>query len=144
MEYLIGLVLALAVAATATLIGFDRERSFYATILIVIACYYVLFAVMGASDRSLMIETAIASGFLLIAVVGFKINLWFIVAAIIAHGVFDLTHHLFLDNPGVPRWWPGFCLAFDLIVGGWLAMRLLTRSIIAANRAGVTHSSGGF
>ncbi len=61
MEYLIGLVLAITVAAIGTMVGFDRERSFYATILIVIAYYYVLFAVMGASSRTLMLETAIAS-----------------------------------------------------------------------------------
>jgi len=37
MEYLIGLVLSLAVAGSATLIGFDRERAFYSTVVIVIA-----------------------------------------------------------------------------------------------------------
>ena len=48
MEYLIGIILAAAVAGSAVIIGFDRERSFYATALIVIATYYVLFAVQGA------------------------------------------------------------------------------------------------
>ena len=134
MEYLIGLVLAITVAAIGTMVGFDRERSFYATILIVIAYYYVLFAVMGASSRTLMLETAIASAFLLTAVMGFKINLWFIVAAIMAHGVFDMVHRVFFENPGVPRWWPGFCLTFDVTLGCWLAMRLLSRSLTATNQ----------
>jgi hypothetical protein len=35
--YLIGLILSVAVAAFATLIGLDRERAFYPTVLIVIA-----------------------------------------------------------------------------------------------------------
>jgi hypothetical protein len=47
MEYVIGFALALAVVGAATMIGLDRERSFYPTVLIVIASYYVLFAVMG-------------------------------------------------------------------------------------------------
>jgi hypothetical protein len=55
MEYLIGLILAAVVAGIATMIGFDRERAFYPTVLIVIASYYVLFAVMGASSRILVI-----------------------------------------------------------------------------------------
>ena len=46
MEYLIGLILALAVAGFAAVLGFDRERVFYPTLLIVIASYYALFAVM--------------------------------------------------------------------------------------------------
>ena len=50
MEYAVGLVLALLVSSFARLVGFDRDRSFYPVVLIVIASYYVLFAVMG--DRT--------------------------------------------------------------------------------------------
>jgi hypothetical protein len=42
--------------------------------LVVIVSYYVLFAVMGASRRTLTIEIVVASGFLLFAVLGFKRN----------------------------------------------------------------------
>jgi len=86
-----------------------------------IASYYVLFAVMGASGRTLVIEIIAASGFLLFAVLGFRRSLWLVVAAIVGHGVFDFVHHLFIENPGIPRWWPGFCLAFDVSFGGSLA-----------------------
>src|SRR3989442_765757 len=104
MEYLIGLILGLAVASSAAIIGFDRDRAFYPTVLIMIASYYVLFAVMGASGRTLMIEIVVASGFLLFAVVGFKTTLWLVAAAVIGHGVFDFVHHLLIENPGVPHW----------------------------------------
>ena len=124
MEHLVGLILSLAVAGSATVTGFDRERAFYPMLLIVIASYYVLFAVMGASGQTLVIEAAVASAFLLFAVLGFKRNLWLVAGAFIGHGIFDSVHDLFIENPGVPRWWPGFCLVFDLIVGGLLALRL--------------------
>ena len=42
MEYLIGAGLAVVVCAFATLVGFDRDRVFYPTLVIVIATYYVL------------------------------------------------------------------------------------------------------
>ena len=71
MEYLIGLMLSLAVTGFATAIELDRERAFYPTVLIVIASYYVLFAVMGGSSRALLAEIIVASGFLLFAVPGF-------------------------------------------------------------------------
>lgn len=125
MEYLIGLLLSVAVAGFATAIGLDRERAFCPTVLIVVASYYVLFAAMGASPRALWIEIAVASGFLLFAVLGFTRSLWFAVAAIIGHGVFDLVHHWVVQNPGMPAWWPGFCATFDVIFGAWLAVRLL-------------------
>jgi hypothetical protein len=124
-EYLVGVILSLAVAAFATAIGLDRGRAFYPTVLIVIASYYVLFSVMGASRQTLVIEILVASGFLLFAVLGFKMNLWFAAAAIVGHGGFDFVHHWFIENPGVPPWWPGFCLAFDVFFGAWLAVRLM-------------------
>jgi hypothetical protein len=37
MEYLVGLVLCLAVGGLAAAIGFDRDRAFYPTMFIVIA-----------------------------------------------------------------------------------------------------------
>ena len=103
MEYLIGLILSLAVAGFAVVVGFDRERAFYPTVLIVVASYYVLFAAMGASGRILIIEIAVACGFLLVAVLGFRKNAWLVVAALIGHGIFDFVHRFFIDNPGVPH-----------------------------------------
>ena len=125
MEYMIGLMLAAATACFATVVGFARDRSFYPTVLIVVGSYYVLFAAMADSRRTLMVESAVASIFLLFAVLGFKRNIWFVVAALIGHGIFDFVHHFFIDNPGVPQWWPGFCSAFDVILGTFLAVRLI-------------------
>jgi hypothetical protein len=124
MEYLIGLILSVAVAGFATLIGFDRERVFYPTVLIVIASYYVLFAAAGASARTLILEILVASCFSLAAVLGFKRNFWILPGALVGHGIFDFVHRFLIVNPGVPRWWPGFCLAFDVALAAWLAIRL--------------------
>ncbi len=125
MEYLIGLILAAVVASLGTVIGFDRERAFYPTVLIVIASYYVLFAAMEASRHTLVIEIVVAFGFLLVAVLGFRKNSWLVVAALVAHGFFDFAHRFFIDNPGVPHWWPGFCLAFDAFLGVFLTVHLI-------------------
>ena len=127
MEYLVGILLSLGTVVLAAVIGFARERSFYSTVLIVVATYYVLFALMGASRRTLMIEIVIASGFILFALLGFKANLWLVAAALMGHGIFDFIRPSFIANPGVPQWWPGFCGAFDVIFGGWLALQLLQR-----------------
>jgi len=127
MEYVVGVILTLAVAALAAVVGFDSDRAFYPTVLIVIASYYALFAVMGASTRTLIIESIVAGVFVLFAVVGFKGNYWLVIAAFVGHGVFDLVRHFFIDNPGVPQWWPGFCLASDVVFGAWLAVLMIRR-----------------
>ena len=129
MEYLIGVILSLAVAGFAAVVGFDRERAFYPTVLIVIASYYVLFAAMGASSRTLIIESVMAGVFLLFAVFVFKTNYWFVVAALVGHGVFDFVHRFFIDNPGVPHWWSGFCSSFDVVLGVFLAVRLIKQGL---------------
>jgi hypothetical protein len=128
MEYLIGVVLAAVVCAFAMLAGFDRDRVFYPTVLIVIATYYILFAVMGNSTPALAMESGVAGAFLTLAVAGFKKNLWLVVGALAGHGVFDFFHHTFIQNPGVPVWWPGFCLSFDVLAGIFLAVLLMRRS----------------
>ncbi len=128
MEYLIGVVLGVGTCVFARLTGFDRERVFYPMLLVFIATYYIAFAVMGRSVQALTTESLMAGLFLVVAVVGFKKNLWFVVAALTGHGVFDFFHHLFIENPGVPVWWPGFCLGFDVLASGVLAALLMRRT----------------
>lgn len=125
MEYAIGVVLALVLSLAAHWIGFDRDKAFYPTILIVIASYYALFAVMGGSLPALAVEGAVAAGFLVLAIGGFKLSPWLIVAALLGHGLYDSLHPV--DNPGVPAWWPGFCLGYDVAAAGFLSWLILQR-----------------
>jgi len=125
--------LALTVSGLATLVRLDRDRAFYPTLLLVIASYYVLFAVIGGSGHALVVETLVMIGFLLVAVIGFKKSLWLVVAALAAHGVFDLFHGRVVANPGVPAWWPAFCLTYDITAAAFLAWLLGFRSGIAAS-----------
>ena len=131
MEYAIGTALALTVTASATALGLDRERVFYPAVMIAVATYYILFAAMGASASVMIAESVAAVAFLVLTVMGFKTSLWFVVAALAGHGVFDLLHHLIIEDPSVPRWWPGFCSAFDIVAAGYLAVLLSRRPGLA-------------
>jgi hypothetical protein len=121
MPYVVGIVLSLSVALFARRVGFDRDRAFYPTVLIVIASYYVLFAAMSESVRTVLLESMVMAGFSIAAVVGFKSSGWIVVGGLAGHGVFDALHGNVLQNSGVPIWWPAFCLAFDLGAAGGLA-----------------------
>jgi hypothetical protein len=121
---LVGALLALAVGLLATASGLDRDRAFYPTVTIVIASYYALFAVMGASTNALVLESVVSAVFLVAAVFGFRSSLWVVVLALAAHGVFDLVHGRVISNPGVPAWWPAFCLTYDVTAAAYLAWLL--------------------
>ena len=125
MNLLTGVSLAIAVGAFATWVGFDRERAFYPTVMIVIASTYVLFAAMGGSSQTLLIECAVMALFVALSVAGYKRTPWLVAAALAAHGVLDAVHARLIDNPGVPVWWPGFCLTYDLVAACYLAALLI-------------------
>jgi len=131
MDYAVGIMLALVVASFATLVGFDRDRAFYPTVLVVIALYYVLFAVMSGSVHAVLVESAVMMVFAAVAVLGFRGSLWIVAAGLAGHGVFDAVHGFLITNSGVPVWWPAFCLAFDVMAAGAMLCLLRHRSAFA-------------
>lgn len=132
MEYLIGVALAITVGLFTTIAGFDRDRSLYPVILLVISSYYGLFAIMGGYS-ALNWEAGIFAAFTLAATIGLRTNLWIVVVALVAHGVLDWYHGKLVENAGVPAWWPMFCLCFDVVAGAYLAWRLLSGKIDATD-----------
>ena len=130
----VGTTFAVGVTIFARIVGLDRDRAFYPTILIVIAILYDLFAVMGGSMHAVLLESLVGLVFAASAVIGFKTNLWIVAAGLAAHGIFDLFHGSLISNPGVPRFWPAFCGSYDVAAGvclGWL----LQRSVIKPRAA---------
>ena len=84
---------------------------------------------MGASTRALVLESLVAGVFVAVAIFGFRSSLWVVVLALGAHGVFDLGHGTVMSNPGVPSWWPAFCLTYDATAAGFLAWLLTSGRI---------------
>jgi hypothetical protein len=124
--YVIGIVLSAGIAVFARVVGFDRDRAFYPTVMIVIAAYYVLFAVISGSVRTVVIESVVMTLFAAAAVAGFKSSAWIVAVALAGHGVFDAVHGYVIENAGVPAWWPAWCLSYDLgaaAILAWLTKR---------------------
>ena len=130
MAYVIGIILSAGVALFGRSSGFDRDRAFYATVLVVVGSYYVLFAAIGQSLQTVMAESVGLVAFTIAAVAGFKSSEWILVAGLAGHGIFDGLHGYLIENAGMPRWWPPFCGAYDVGAAVWLAllMRVATRS----------------
>ena len=130
MPYAIGIVASAGVAVFAKSVGLDRDRAFYPTVVIVVALYYVLFAVMSGSVQTIALECVVMSLFTIATLVGFKSSAWIVVAALAGHGVFDAAHGHLIENTGVPAWWPAWCLSYDVGAAAWLGW-LLRRGLVA-------------
>jgi hypothetical protein len=65
-------------------------------------------------------------------------------AGLAGHGIFDAFHPNILDSPGVPVWWPAFCLAFDVGVAAGFPRfhNVLTRGFAADERDRRTSRTG--
>lgn len=116
----IGVLSAVAIAALARSTGFDRDRSFYPTVLVVIAAYYILFAVMGGSRQALVWELVVAVAFSTVAITGALRLPLLVGVGIFSHGLFDFIHYMMIQDAGVPDWWPGFCGSLDVVLGLWV------------------------
>ncbi len=112
-----GFSVGLGVALLARWTRFDRDKSFYPTVLIVIAFYYVLFAILYGSERAILTQVVIATAFCAIAIAGRRIGVYCVAAGIAAHGVYDFAYATFGIDHGAPQWWPVFCGVIDIILG---------------------------
>ncbi|MCZ8165591.1 hypothetical protein [Silanimonas sp.] len=119
-ENLAGGLLALDVGLSASSFGFDKDRSFYPVILIVVASYYVLAAAIAGSNIAFSSELAVFLVFLGVAVIGSKRRPLLVAAGLIAQGIYEIFHSHIVDNPGVPIWSQGFRLSFDFTAGTYL------------------------
>lgn len=124
MGYLAGFIAGALCLGLAIPLGFVRDRSFYATVMIVVATYYLLFAAMAGSVQAFVAESLFATAFVVAAIVGFRTRLWIAVAALAMHGVFDAMHGHLVVNPGVPEWWPAFCGTIDVVLAAGLGIYL--------------------
>lgn len=132
MALLVGVLLAISVGVFGTGTGLDRDRGFYPVVMIVIAGLYSLFALIGDSTHALVLEMLVGAVFIAVAIAGFKWSLWIVAAALAAHGIFDHFHAAIISNPGVPSWWPPFCLMYDVTAALYLAWLIKSGRIRAA------------
>lgn len=131
--FIIGVALAVALIIFGKLTGYEKDRSFFPTLLIIIASYYLLFATLTDSVSTLLIEITITLFFSVLAVWGsFRFPL-LVGAGITLHGLFDFTYSHFYINTGVPVWWPAFCAGIDIPFGLWVmyfSYRTLKRGVL--------------
>lgn len=123
-QLMLGVLLAVLYILFARTSGPRRELVIYSIGLILAALIYVAFSFTGAGTWWLIIEIIGMAVFTLLAVLGLRASPWFLAAGWALHISWDVFLHLVSPQAFVPDWYPVVCISFDLIVAGYIAMKL--------------------
>lgn len=116
-----GTVLAVLTIGVALLLPDDLVPTFFALLLSFVAAVYVGFAEVDLESQETRLQWAVALAFVGTALLGLWISPWILVAGWFLHSGWDLLHHRAVLKTRTVDWYPGACLAYDLIVAGFLA-----------------------
>ena len=119
-----GLLVGGAQAASPLAFWWLNTATVYALGLVVIASVYIGFAVADGRHNVLVVETGVASVFVIVAAAAVTGSPWLLVAGLVGHGAKDLWQHRtqFVANT---RWWPPFCLVVDLAAATIIAIEIV-------------------
>ncbi len=100
------------------------DATVYALGLAVIAAVYIGFGVADGRPRVLVVETGVATVFVVVAAAAVTGSAWLIVAGLAGHGLKDLwqQHSRFVANT---RWWPPFCATVDFVAATVVAVAIM-------------------
>ena len=134
---IIGLIIGIIVAIPGTImpvrkyLGVHREKTFFSLTLIPIALIYIGFSYYYGDLSALHAEIVGLIIFSVLALLSQFLASWILVAAYVAHALWDLLHEIFFGAIGdaipwtqVPQGYAAFCLAYDLIIAVYVYKRL--------------------
>jgi len=116
-EVLVGIVLGAVGWGAALLLPASWRIVFEGALVAWIGAIYVGFGLVSGT-RSAIIEVTGGVLMLLLAVFGTSWSGWLLTAALVFHAGWDLAHHDGRISRAVPRWYPSFCAAADLVLAG--------------------------
>ncbi len=109
-----GVAVGAATSAAPLALWWLPTASVYSLMLVLIAAVYVGFAVADGRRHVLIVESLVASVFVLVAAVAITGPTWLLVVGLLGHGLKDLWQHRTGFVNGT-RWWPPFCVAVDAV-----------------------------
>ena len=128
-EALIGVAVGVLTIVLARIIR--GQRWLYALGLLTLPGLYAFFALQAGEQAVGVKELIYGIPFVVVglvfAFVSVRQSAVVVGAFWILHGLYDLTHHQFFTNAGVPGWYPVFCFSVDVVIGAyllWLSPRI--------------------
>ena len=100
------------------------DATVYALGLVLIAAVYIGFSVADGRGKVIAVETAVASAFVVIAMVAGTGSAWLLVTGLAGHGLKDLWQH-HTGFVAHTRWWPPFCATVDVVAAALIAVGIV-------------------
>lgn len=119
---LIGCSLAALTIAIHSLLTPQKQLEITSFLLVLIASVYYGFALSGHHKKAAIIESIVASCFVLLGLFGLWFSPWILVGGLLLHGVWDLLHHNTGKLVKIPAWYIPFCASYDIIMALYLAL----------------------
>jgi hypothetical protein len=88
--FITGIVLGGATVSLMAVGGVLRQRGTWATTMVAIASFYVVFAIQTGDPMEIIVHTGLAAGFVILAIVGARAPSSILAAALLGHGLFDV------------------------------------------------------
>ena len=123
MPLLAGVGVGGATVAHMAIGGVMNQRGTWATTMVAIASFHVVFAIQTGNTLEIAVHTGLAAGFAALAIIGALTSSWILAAALLGHGIFDVFAGSVIANPA-PGWWWSFCLGIDVVLALALAAML--------------------
>ena len=121
----VGLGLAVALLGPTLFLSDLATFQFLAVQLGFIGAVYFGFAVADGRVWTLAIEFPVAGAFMFAGTAALWANSPVLLAAgYAAHGLWDLVHHPRAVASPVKRWYPPFCVVFDLVAAAFILVAL--------------------
>jgi hypothetical protein len=119
-----GLVFGAGQAPSPLAFWWLNTATVYALGLVLIASVYIGFAIADGRRRVLVVETSVATVFVIVAAAAVTGSPWLLVLGLAGHGFKDLWQHRrqFVANT---RWWPPFYLVVDLVAATVIAFEIV-------------------
>ncbi len=132
LEIIIGAVVAGVILNYFHVQKEDVLKGFVVLALVITALIYVGFAVVGLWTNSadlnwFLLEILGVGIYFLFAFLGVKKSMWFLAIGWIAHVFWDVALHSGETATFVPKFYPPFCVGFDLVMGIYILWRFQGR-----------------
>jgi Family of unknown function (DUF6010) len=92
--------------------------AFHTVALAVIGAIYLGFALSDGRISIVILELAVGTLFVVLALLGLWLAPMFIAIGLVLHGIWDLSHRPGGVKTKIPAWYPPFCAAYDFVFAG--------------------------
>lgn len=119
-------VLIAATCAVGIYLPHFKAMDYFAILLVLLAGLMVGLALADGRPKIIIIELVIASGFIVLTLLGMWKWAWLIPAGFAFHGIWCLAHHYTGSGARIRSWSSPHCAIYSILIAGFIYGRFFT------------------